>query len=135
VTVFCLEMRSTQDWSDVRYREYTSSRSRAEAFQKIKKIQFTDSGHGVVPVMREHTGRRELCNNVLRQYVQEQIAKVKDGDLEGWAKIIAGTRLDLSKPPPCPSCNAATEHWWSYCAMCGYHIASGALTRPESTDK
>jgi hypothetical protein len=27
---------------------------------------------------------------------------------------------------PCPSCLAKSEHWWSYCAMCGYHIASGS---------
>lgn len=26
----------------------------------------------------------------------------------------------------CPSCSARAETWWSYCAMCGYHIASGA---------
>lgn len=26
----------------------------------------------------------------------------------------------------CPSCDAVTEQWWSYCAMCGHHIASGA---------
>ena len=26
----------------------------------------------------------------------------------------------------CPSCGDAIECWWSYCAMCGWHIASGA---------
>lgn len=25
----------------------------------------------------------------------------------------------------CPSCDAVTEQWWSYCAMCGWHMASG----------
>lgn len=30
-------------------------------------------------------------------------------------------------PDPCPKCSAKTEHWWSYCAMCGWHIASGVL--------
>lgn len=25
----------------------------------------------------------------------------------------------------CPSCHAAAEEWWSYCALCGWHIASG----------
>jgi hypothetical protein len=30
--------------------------------------------------------------------------------------------------PYCPSCKAAAEQWWSYCAMCGHHIAaSGPL--------
>jgi hypothetical protein len=23
----------------------------------------------------------------------------------------------------CKSCDADTEEWWNYCAMCGYHIA------------
>lgn len=27
----------------------------------------------------------------------------------------------------CPSCPAAVEQWWSYCAMCGFHIASGSI--------
>lgn len=32
---------------DVRYRAYTTSRKKAEAFNKIPRIQFTDSGHGI----------------------------------------------------------------------------------------
>ncbi len=35
-------------------------------------------------------------------------------------------------PPPCPQCEAATEHWFSYCAMCGYHIAGGSLVSSPS---
>jgi hypothetical protein len=26
-------------------------------------------------------------------------------------------------------CKAETEHWWSYCAMCGYHIAAAISVR------
>jgi predicted amidophosphoribosyltransferase len=39
------------------------------------------------------------------------------------------TEADPRNPnlPPCPNCDAATERWWSYCAMCGYHIAGGNL--------
>ena len=33
---------------DVRYRAYTTSRKKAEAFARIPRIQFTDSGHGIV---------------------------------------------------------------------------------------
>ena len=33
--VYCLEMRSTANWNDVRYREYTTSVRKAEAFKKI----------------------------------------------------------------------------------------------------
>jgi hypothetical protein len=48
-----MEMRSTADWKDVRYRAYTTSVAKAEAFKRVPKIQFTDSGHGVVPVVKE----------------------------------------------------------------------------------
>ncbi len=33
---------------DVRHRSYTTSRKKAEAFARIPRIQFTDSGHGIV---------------------------------------------------------------------------------------
>jgi hypothetical protein len=33
---------------DVRFRAYTTSRKQAEAFNAIPRIQFTDSGHGIV---------------------------------------------------------------------------------------
>ena len=38
----------------------------------------------------------------------------------------------IKTSPPCPSCKAVTEEWWSYCAMCGWHIASG--TSPPEPD-
>ena len=25
----------------------------------------------------------------------------------------------------CPSCHEPVEDWWSYCAVCGWHLASG----------
>lgn len=27
--------------------------------------------------------------------------------------------------PQCGGCGSETESWWSYCAMCGHHIAAG----------
>lgn len=48
---YCLEMISTQNWNDVRYRDYTTSVRKAEAFEKIPKIKFTDSSHGVIAVI------------------------------------------------------------------------------------
>ena len=27
----------------------------------------------------------------------------------------------------CPKCSDPIDQWWNYCAMCGYHIASGEL--------
>lgn len=74
MSVYCLEMRSTADWQDVRYREYTTSARKAEAFKRVPRIQFTDSGHGIVPFVREHKGRREPCIRVLADHVREALS-------------------------------------------------------------
>ncbi len=29
-------------------------------------------------------------------------------------------------PPRCRNCHDRAESWWSYCAMCGYHIAGNS---------
>ena len=58
---------------DVRYREYTRSKKKADAFQKIPKIQFTDSGHGIVFASREHKGLRKLTVSILYSYVREHL--------------------------------------------------------------
>lgn len=44
---------NTENSLEARYRVYTSSPKRARAFAKIPKIQFTDSGHGIVFAARE----------------------------------------------------------------------------------
>lgn len=67
--VYCLEMRSTADWQDVRYRSYTTSIRKAEAFRQVPRIQFTDSGHGIIPVVREHQGRRDPLIRTLADHV------------------------------------------------------------------
>jgi hypothetical protein len=61
--------------NDVRYREYTISAKRAEAFNKIPKIQFTDSGHGIVFHSREMKPRepRKQTINILSEYVRKHI--------------------------------------------------------------
>jgi hypothetical protein len=49
-------------------------------------------------------------------------AELANGNLEAWKQV-----LGFSKPTVscrCPSCDAVTEQWWSYCAMCGHHIAA-----------
>jgi hypothetical protein len=61
---------------DVRYREYTTSKKRADLFNKIQKIQFSDSGHGIVFLGKEHTGRREPIKRELSSYVSEQMLKL-----------------------------------------------------------
>lgn len=120
MTTYVLEMRSTADWQDCRYREYTTSAKKAETFKGVPKIQFTDSGHGIVPHVRELPmgARREPRNMLLYDHVRSHI-KAK------------GHKVEPSEPDVCPSCAAATRHWWSYCAMCGYHIAGGAPVAPS----
>lgn len=59
MTIYKLEMRNTERWDDVRYRDYTSSEARKKRFEKVPKIQFTDSGHGMVPSVTEVRSRRK----------------------------------------------------------------------------
>lgn len=62
---------------DVRYREYTSSKKRADLFNKIPRIPFSDSGHGIVFSVREHTGKRKELRDELSDYVFQQMLKQK----------------------------------------------------------
>lgn len=76
--MYCLEMRSTENWNDVRYREYTSSMRRAEAFRLVPKVRFTDSGHGVVPSVGECRSRKSdqiKGPNTLEYHVKEHFSK------------------------------------------------------------
>lgn len=70
---FVLEMRSTADWGDVRYREYTSSTKKAELFKAVPKIRFSDSGHHIIPVVKEHRGPRLPLNRMLADHVIDAI--------------------------------------------------------------
>ena len=58
---------------DVRFRAYTTSHKKAEAFDRIPKIQFSDSGHGIVFAARELPPRtRKLdTRHGLADYVRE----------------------------------------------------------------
>jgi glucan phosphorylase len=58
---------------DIRYRKYTGNKKLAENFSKIPKIQFSDSGHGIVFVVREHSGKREPLISELADYVYKQL--------------------------------------------------------------
>lgn len=56
--IWCLEAYDTE-MRKARSRSYTSSRRTAEMFEKVPRIQFTDSGHGIVFIATQHSGRRE----------------------------------------------------------------------------
>ena len=60
---------------DVRHREYTTSKKKAELFEQIPKIQFNDSGHGIVFMALEHSGRRQPIRRM--DYVRKQLEILK----------------------------------------------------------
>ncbi len=71
---------------DIRYREYTSSKRRAEAFEKIPKIQFSDSGHGICFSATPHRGARLPARRELNSYVQEHLVKAYIRDANRFEK-------------------------------------------------
>lgn len=42
-----------------RFREYTASELRSLAWERLERIEFSDSGHGIVFIREEHSGRRK----------------------------------------------------------------------------
>ena len=54
--IWSLEAYNTETRT-VLYRKYTSSKRLAEKFKLIPKIQFSDSGHGIVFSSFRHEGR------------------------------------------------------------------------------
>jgi len=93
---------------DVRYRTYTSSKRVAEIFNKIPKIQFTDSGHGIVFSAREkekgirYPERRELWDYVSKHTTRISAAEAKPKRVSK-VKELEAEVLDLKKK------NAALE--------------------------
>lgn len=76
MTVYVLEAYNTDSRypDDVRYREYTSSKKRADLFKRIPKIQFSDSGHGICFWSHEFKkGQRKELRRELLSYVYEQM--------------------------------------------------------------
>jgi hypothetical protein len=76
MTTYCLEMRSTADWQDVRYREYTTSAKKADLFKQVPAIRFTDTAHHIIPVVKEHAGRRLPRNTILQDHVVDAIVAI-----------------------------------------------------------
>ena len=83
--IYVLEAYNTDSRyrDDVRYREYTSSKKKAELFNKIPKIQFSDSGHGIVFYAHEHKGQRKPPITELRDYVLAHTNFLKNQKPEG----------------------------------------------------
>ena len=60
---------------DIRWRSYTTSLFRAQSFARIPKIQFTDSGHGIVFSYRR-VSRRQSVIHLLDKYVKEHLVTI-----------------------------------------------------------
>ena len=75
--IYELEAYNTENSDDIRYREYTSSKKKAELFKLIPKIQFTDSGHGIVFWSREHSGKRKSEKRMLRDYFRKHLTLLR----------------------------------------------------------
>lgn len=56
MSVWKLEAYDT-DMREARCREYTTSKRMAEKWERIPRIQFTDSGHGIVFIATPHPPR------------------------------------------------------------------------------
>ena len=73
MATYVMEIRNTARWEDVRYREYTTSARKAEAFKSIPRIDFTDSGHGLVPSVHPFRGRKLPAISALADHVREHL--------------------------------------------------------------
>ncbi len=114
MTTYVLEMRSTANWEDVRYREYTCNARKAELFKSVPKIQFTDSGHGIVPHVREHRGHKEPRNMMLAEHVRDYIT----------AK---GREVKNKRPPITKTMEAALRPFVDACEKAADHIGDSDL--------
>jgi len=61
---------------DDRVREYTSSKQLADLWKQIRRIQFTDSGHGIVFGAKPHTGKRKPTRR-RTEHVQQELARLR----------------------------------------------------------
>ena len=64
---------NTESYLGIRYREYTASKKKADLFNKIPKIQFTDSGHGIVFMASEFSGKKKPKIHELSHYVDKHL--------------------------------------------------------------
>lgn len=63
--------------NDIRWREYTGSKRRADQFAKIPKLCFTDSGHGIVFMSSKHRGAKLKEIREVTDYVAKKLRRVQ----------------------------------------------------------
>jgi hypothetical protein len=98
---------------DVRWREYTTSEKRAREFEQIRKVQFSDSGHGIVFQAREmqRGEARKPIRRALTSHVPAELARIKRESK--WPKevrdLVDAARL-LAPGIDCEALTAAREN-------------------------
>lgn len=77
MAVWALIGFSTEEYGDdaVRHREYTSSVSTAKLFSQVPRVQFTDSGHGIVFSAYPHRGKRKPVRRM--EHVAKHMARLR----------------------------------------------------------
>ncbi len=77
MSVWELTGYSTESYGDVaiRHREYTTSKRTATLFAQVPRIDFTDSGHGIVFVAEPHQGKRKPVR--LMEHVATHMAQLR----------------------------------------------------------
>lgn len=63
-------------YDGVHHRQYTTSAKTAELFSQIPRIQYTDSGHGIVFRAREHRGQRKPVKHM--EYVTTHMKRLRE---------------------------------------------------------
>lgn len=99
MTVYRLEMRSTADWQDVRYRTFTTSARKAEAFKKIPPLRFAigNGHHHFVTCVGEHSGKRGPIVMHLREHVSQHMPRLDPtaGDRRRWRALADSGAEDI----------------------------------------
>lgn len=80
---------STEEHGDasVRHREYTTSARKAEQWNEIERIDFTDSGHGIVFSATPHRGPRAPERRGLRDHVERELKRLRAADRAEYVSI------------------------------------------------
>lgn len=73
---YMLEALNTETRGDIRYRTYTRSEKQAKSFREIPRINFTDSGHGIIFISTQvskrghddHTGNGSVRDHVEKHW-------------------------------------------------------------------
>lgn len=98
---------------DVRWREYTTSEKKAEQFGQIRKVQFSDSGHGIVfqAIPLDRGQRRKPERRALMSHVPGELARIKRESKwpDEVRDLVARARELTSRAGP-PSDDVLTNH-------------------------